>query len=325
MARGNRREDIVRDDTDRMQYEQLWREAVKMTGWKVYAWILMNNHYHAVIETPEPNLVEGMKWIQNTWTRRFNSRHKVWGHLFGGRYKSILCEEGKYLQALIDYVHLNPVRAKMIHSDEQLESYQWSSLNDYVLPVRKRRKWLSIGEGLAHFDLEDSALGRRKYLQRLNNHIDWNRPKQSGLVRVDEQSLNSTLRRGWYFGAESYREKALKYIEQLKKKKKVKYSPQSGYSVEQSQDHGQAQAEEILAKGLAYYELQETDLAILPKGDLRKVVIAALIREHTTVRLSWISELLKMGVSSRVSAYVNQMNRTGSNKKERREILASHK
>ena len=82
MARGNRREDIVRDDTDRMQYEQLWREAVKMTGWKVYAWILMDNHYHAVIETPEPNLVEGMKWIQNTWTRRFNNRHKVWGHLF---------------------------------------------------------------------------------------------------------------------------------------------------------------------------------------------------------------------------------------------------
>ena len=74
---------------------------------------LMGNHYHLVLETPEPNLVAGMAWLQNTCTRRNNVRHRLWGHVFGGRYKAVLVdgEAGNYLATLIDYVHLNPARA----------------------------------------------------------------------------------------------------------------------------------------------------------------------------------------------------------------------
>ncbi|HEY5813135.1 MAG TPA: transposase, partial [Terrimicrobiaceae bacterium] len=64
-------------------------EVCKMTGWRVHAWVLMSNHYHLFIETPEPNLVTGMKWLQNTWTRRFNVRHRAWGRVFGHRYKAV--------------------------------------------------------------------------------------------------------------------------------------------------------------------------------------------------------------------------------------------
>ena len=70
----------------------------------------MGNHYHLVFRTPEANLVEGMKWLQNTWTKRFNARHQFWGHVFGGRYKAVLVEGGEHLGVLIDYVHLNPCR-----------------------------------------------------------------------------------------------------------------------------------------------------------------------------------------------------------------------
>ena len=69
-------------------------EVVESSGWVLYAWVLMSNHYHFLFKTPEPNLVQGMSWFQNTWTRRFNARHRYWGHLFGGRYKAKPVEEG---------------------------------------------------------------------------------------------------------------------------------------------------------------------------------------------------------------------------------------
>jgi putative transposase len=89
MARGDRREQIVHDENDRYGLIQTLGEACGKTGWLVHAWVLMDNHYHAVIETPQGNLVVGMRWFQNTYTRRFNTRHRLWGHLFGGRYKAV--------------------------------------------------------------------------------------------------------------------------------------------------------------------------------------------------------------------------------------------
>ena len=109
MARGDRREDIVLDDSDRERFEETLAEVVGSSGWILYAWVLMSNHYHLLFKTPEANLVEGMKWFQNTWTRRFNSRHRLWGHLFGGRYRAIPVEEGDYLTWLTH--HANWTRA----------------------------------------------------------------------------------------------------------------------------------------------------------------------------------------------------------------------
>jgi REP element-mobilizing transposase RayT len=72
----------------------------------------MGNHYHLVVQTPEPNLVAGMAWLQNAYTRRFNTRHRAWGRLFGDRYKAVPVEgTGYYYETLLDYVHLNPARA----------------------------------------------------------------------------------------------------------------------------------------------------------------------------------------------------------------------
>src|SRR5580658_3652821 len=86
MARGNRRQTIFFDDGDCGRFVKTLGEACDRTGWRVHAWVLMGNHYHLLLETPEGNLVAGMKWLQNTVTRRFNVRHGEWGRVFGDRY-----------------------------------------------------------------------------------------------------------------------------------------------------------------------------------------------------------------------------------------------
>ncbi len=167
MARGNRCQAIFRDDADRRFFLHAFGEACGRTGWRVHAWALMSNHYHLFIETPELNLVVGMKWLQNAYTRRFNARHREWGRLFGDRYKSIPTEAraGEYYAALADYIHLNPVRAGLVKRarGEDLLDYPWSSLRaGYAAPPGKRAPWLAVEAGLdalgiALFDLSTAA------------------------------------------------------------------------------------------------------------------------------------------------------------------------
>src|SRR5438132_8198755 len=92
MSRGDRREDIYLNDVDRHDFLKTLAEACEKTGWQVHAYCLMRNHFHLVIETPQPNLVGGMQWLPGTYTSRFNRRHKEFGHLFSGRYKAIVVE-----------------------------------------------------------------------------------------------------------------------------------------------------------------------------------------------------------------------------------------
>jgi putative transposase len=84
MARGNQGGEVFRDAPDRQAFLASLREACAKTEWRIHAYVLMANHYHLLVDTPEPNLVEGMKWLQGTYTHRFNHRHKVRGHLFQG-------------------------------------------------------------------------------------------------------------------------------------------------------------------------------------------------------------------------------------------------
>ena len=93
MARGDRREPIVFDDGDRELFYDTFAEACGRTGWEVFGWVLMDNHCHAAFRTPEPNLVAGMHWFQNAFTRRLSARKHLWGHLFGGRYKAVSVED----------------------------------------------------------------------------------------------------------------------------------------------------------------------------------------------------------------------------------------
>ena len=116
MSRGDHGDPLFEDDRDRERFVETLGEAALKTGWQVHAYCLMSNHFHLVVETPQGNLAAGMKWLLGTYTGRFNRRHKLFGHLFSGRYKSLVVD-GRgtgYLKTVCDYVHLNPVRAKLI-------------------------------------------------------------------------------------------------------------------------------------------------------------------------------------------------------------------
>jgi putative transposase len=110
-SRGNERKDIFRQDGDRLEFLSLLATAVKRFRWRLHEYCLMTNHYHLIIETPCRTLAKGMHWLNSEYARIFNKRYKRVGHLFQGRYKSILVDEQNYLDEVRRYTVLNPVRA----------------------------------------------------------------------------------------------------------------------------------------------------------------------------------------------------------------------
>ena len=128
-ARGDWREDIFRDDADRLVFLDLLAKEVRQQHWRLYAYCLMSNHYHLLIETPEGNLVDGMRRLNGVYTQAFNRRHSRVGHVLQGRYKSILVDRDVYLLELARYIVLNPVRAGMV---QRVDDWPWSSYRTTV-------------------------------------------------------------------------------------------------------------------------------------------------------------------------------------------------
>ncbi len=123
-SRGNARGEIFKTDTDRDTFFEILNDVVIRYNWLCHSYCLMDNHYHLLIETPDGNLSIGMRQLNGVYTQAYNRSHGRDGHLFKGRYKSILVEKDNYLLELCRYVVLNPVRAKMVKNPE---SYIWSS------------------------------------------------------------------------------------------------------------------------------------------------------------------------------------------------------
>ena len=170
MNRGNQRQNIVGDDVDRHRFLSTLAETCAKTSWQIHAWALMRNHFHIVIETPEPNLVAGMKWLLGVYTKRFNIRHKICGHVFAGRYKALPVDGSRtgYLQTVCDYVHLNPVRAKLISPGQPLESFRWSSYHQYLGEPGTGPPWPRVDSLLGAKGMaKDSAAGRREFARRM--------------------------------------------------------------------------------------------------------------------------------------------------------------
>ncbi len=204
MNRGDRRERIFMDDADRQRFIDTLGEACAKTGWQIHAYVLMPNHFHVVVETPQPNLVAGMKWLLGTYTSRFNRRHKLFGHLFSGRYKSPIVDGSGngYLKSVGDYVHLNPARAKLVVADAPLKSFAWSSWPAYLLARSKRPAWLRADRLLGESGIpKDSPAGR----QRLERALEERRSAEEG-------EEFKPIRRGWCLGEEKFREELLKQM-----------------------------------------------------------------------------------------------------------------
>ena len=122
-SRGKRRE-IYRVDDDRTEFLRILGRTVTLFRWRLHAYVLMGNHYHLLVETPQPTLSRGMRQLNGLYTQGFNRRHRRVGHLFQGRFKAILVERDAHLLELARYVVLNPVRARVARS---AVAWPWSS------------------------------------------------------------------------------------------------------------------------------------------------------------------------------------------------------
>ena len=307
MARGNRREPIVFDRDDRELFVDTFNEVAEMTGWEVFAWVLMENHYHAVFRTPQANLVEGMRWFQNTYTRRLNGRKKLWGHLFGGRYRSILVEDkarggsawGDYLSTVIDYVHMNPGRAGLVDGNKRsVLDYEWSSLHRaYALSPRKRPEWMAVCEGLELLGERDTAAGRRKLVERLDGWIREERDDRE----MDGLTFGARLKRGWFWGSEAFQEKMLKRLDKSESSINRNYR-----GSELMKDHRERSGKNILKAALTYYGSSLKELGKMKPGDLKRASVAWMIARRTTLPQAWIAERLNLKSAANASQTIRR-------------------
>jgi putative transposase len=191
ISRGNQRQDIFLDDKDRTAYLSYLSECKVRYAIELYAYALMKNHVHLLLEVNKIPLSKFMQTLLFRYARYFNKRYKKVGHLFQGRYRAILCDKDAYLLELVRYIHLNPVRAKVVRDPER---YRWTSHLSYLgkdnqglvdtdlvlgqfgekKPLSRRRYWEFIFEGVGSghqqrfYEVKDQRyLGEEKFIQEI--------------------------------------------------------------------------------------------------------------------------------------------------------------
>ena len=163
-SRGNERNPIFKNDSDRHLFIETLKASAELAGVDIIAYVLMDNHYHMIIETPNSNLSHFMKHFGLTYTVRFNKRHGRSGHLFQGRFKAILIEEDPYLMVLSRYIHLNPIRTegwvdkRVGEKWRYLKNYPWSTLPGYI-DKRKRANWIRYEKVMNSFGKDERSFG----------------------------------------------------------------------------------------------------------------------------------------------------------------------
>lgn len=202
-ARGNARAAIFLDDEDRSQFLTILDDLVERYNWGCHGYCLMDNHYHLLIETPDGNLSSGMRQLGGIYTQRFNRRHDRTGHVFQGRYKSILVEKQSYLLELCRYLVLNPVRAGKVKNPGD---YLWSS---YLATAGRASKprFLHIAWILDQFG-NNRKTARRNYQEFV-------------MAGIAEEAPWKNLQGQFLLGNEQFLKTLLPHLEQKREEKEI--------------------------------------------------------------------------------------------------------
>ena len=195
IARGNARLDIFLDDADRRSFIDNLGRVSQRFDWQVWAWCLMDNHYHLLIETRLATLSKGMREVNGVYTQAFNRRHRRVGHVLQGRYRAILVDQDAYLLELARYIVLNPVRAGLVQS---AEDYAWSCYQALMGKV-PAPEWLAVNDILAMFHSHRGA-ARRAYARFIRDGIDADDP-------------HDEMQRAGILGGESFMERVLDHVD----------------------------------------------------------------------------------------------------------------
>ena len=290
MARGDGGKKVFEDDKDCYGWLDLMERAHERFGWRTHAWVLMGNHFHLLLETPEPNLVAGMKWLLGVYSQGWNRRKQRRGHVFQGRYKAVVVNgeerEGCYFRIVADYIHLNPVRSGLVGGEtgQRLRTWRWSSYAAYA--GGRVAEWLETGKVLRAFQLSEDGHGGKAYAGYLEARSK--EPKGG----ISDAAL-AELRRGWYLGQKGFAEKVLDAVAEATRPKRK----QGSVGGEAARAHDVSEAEKIVTAGLSAMGLPEDAVKPARRGKwrLQKELLAALVRQRTGVPNAWVAARLGMG------------------------------
>ncbi|WP_185694536.1 transposase [Puniceicoccus vermicola] len=303
LNRGNYRQRIFSGKGAAEAFERVLGEAAERFGWRVHAYVIMSNHFHLAVELGEPNLSEGMKWLQGTWIRRFNRFRNWTGRPFQGRYKGIVVEPGHVFAQVCHYIHLNPVRAGIV-SAENLGEYRWSSF--FRLEKRERPGWLEFSTVLS----ESGGLG--------DNRTGWNR-YQDYLVWLAEDEFEkkklaeAQMSRGWCKGSKEFR-KAMRDEAKAKGAQldRVRFE---GLEPKALKEERMMVWEEKLVQAATVAGI---DLGALPRPKMsrEKCLLAAVMKKRTSVSNRWLAERLGTGSMSTPTQAAKRANENPGVRKE---------
>ena len=281
-SRGNNRGDIYLGDEDHLMFLGILAEAVRRFRWIVHAYTLMTNHFHLVLETPEPTLSRGMQWMNGKYAQWFNRRHDRSGHVFQGRFKGFLVEKESYLLALIRYVALNPVRAGMV---DRPESYCWSSYRA-TAGYETAPTWLTTDWALAPFgrDLATQQRGYREFID-----------EGAGISRSPLEDAVGQL----FLGTASWVEKMQALVDS--KTRSREHPAEQRFA-------GRPSVATIIEVVAEVFHASETDIRT-GHGGIERTVVSWLGCYEGMRRLSGIAETLGLRSTSRVSAMIAECDR----------------
>lgn len=277
LNRGNYRHDIFATSGAKVAFEKALLETLAGYGWRLHAYVLMSNHYHLAVETPQPNLVDGMHALQSTFATRFNRLRKERGHVFQGRYQSLIVEDSAALAGLVDYIHLNPFRAGL-ETIETLGTYPWGSLRRFVEGARLAGQTGDLV--MAWRDSADSPKAWRTELRRLQElAVDEEEQKRLGFARMS---------RGWAIGTSGWR-KALA--------KEYAHLTLTGLSRQEAADIRTARWEGVWRKALTKWGIHTEDNVtgwLAEVGVKRRLQVAIELRAMGAP-YGWIAPRLALG------------------------------
>jgi len=291
--RGNYRRDVFGSVGAAQAFLGALDEACEQYGWRLHAYVIMRNHYHLALETPQPNLVEGMHWLQSTFATRFNRLRSENGHLFQGRYQALLVEDTAALVRVVNYIHLNPVRAGIVAAT-QIRGFRWSSLPRFLrgnCPA-----WLTARFWLVHLGWEDSPVGWQAY----ENYL----AKLSADPAEQDRQGFKELSHGWAIGTHGWRRAT------ARKHAHLALSP--GIERKQLQDLREVRWSMMLATLLQGSGKTVEEAKREPKAAAWKIATALRLRREAGAPHAWIARELHMGQPSSVRVYLSRQSKLTS-------------
>jgi len=268
-ARGNRREKIFYSDRDKEVFLKRLKEMLVKYTMICHAYCLMDNHYHLFIKTTQPNLSQGIHYLNSSYANWFRNKHQIIGPLFQGRFKSILVDADHYALLLSAYIHLNPLRAGIVR---QLEDYPWSSYLDYL---NLRKSQITDPSFVLNFINHNSFKAVSKYREHVTKNQDMKNPIRESYHHIA-------------LGSDTFIEKIKEKIEYQGRRREI---PSTRFLPKYDVDT-------IISKMTQALHIERRMVFDKKRGNLNRSLAIYLIKRFTPLSLVKIGELFKMDYSA---------------------------